>query len=85
MRHYENPEVTSENRCPARSWYIPGGVSRQILLNGQWKFAYFSRDIDVPEMLTHWDTIPVPSCWQSLGYEDPTYTTTKYPYPVDMP
>ena len=85
MRHYENPERTSENRCPARSWYIPGGVSRQHMLNGDWQFAYFQRDIDVPETVTQWDTIPVPSCWQLHGYENPNYSNINYPYPCDPP
>ena len=74
MRHYENPEITSENRCAARSWYIPGGVSQQIMLNGTWNFAFFQRDIDVPEVIESWDTIPVPSCWQLQGYENPNYS-----------
>jgi beta-galactosidase len=85
MRHYENPERTSENRCPARAWYIPGGVSRQHMLNGDWQFAYFQRDIDVPETVTQWDTIPVPSCWQLHGYENPNYSNINYPYPCDPP
>ena len=85
MRHYENPECTSENRCPPRAWYIPAGVSRQIDLNGTWQFAYFSRDIDVPAVIEQWDTIPVPSCWQIYGYEDPNYTNVNYPYPCDLP
>ena len=49
MRIYENPLKTSENRLAPRSYYIPGGISEYQLLNGQWKFAYFKRDIDVPE------------------------------------
>ena len=85
MRHYENPEITSENRCPARSWYIPGGVSQQIMLNGTWNFAFFQRDIDVPEVIDSWDTIPVPSCWQLQGYENPNYSNINYPYPCDPP
>ena len=85
MRHYENPEKTSENRCPARSYYIPGGVSRQILLNGDWQFAFFRRDVDVPDTITQWDTIPVPSCWQLQGYEHPNYSNINYPYPCDPP
>lgn len=85
MRHYEDPQKTSENRCEARSWYIPGGVSRQLMLSGQWQFAYFARDIDVPDRIDTWDTIPVPSCWQILGYEDPNYTNINYPYPCDPP
>jgi len=85
MRIYEDPQKTSENRLPARSYYIPGGKSEYTLLNGNWQFAYFARDIDVPQNITKWDTIPVPSCWQILGYEDPNYTNQNYPYPVDMP
>ena len=85
MRIYENPEKTSMNRLPPRSYYIPGGRSQHMDLNGTWNFAFFSRDIDVPETIEKWDTIPVPSCWQLHGYEDPNYTNICYPYPVDMP
>lgn len=85
MRHYENPRHTSENRLNPRSYYIPGGVSEYKLLNGDWKFAYFERDIDVPDTIEEWDTIPVPSCWQLLGYENPNYTNVNYPYPCDPP
>ena len=85
MRHYENPKCTSENRAQPRSYYIPGGVSEYLLLNGTWRFAYFKRDIDVPESIETWDRIPVPSCWQLLGYENPNYTNINYPYPCDSP
>ena len=85
MRIYENPRKTSENRCPARSYYIPGGVSEYRLLNGEWKFAFFKRDYEVPEQIEQWDTIPVPSCWQLQGYENPNYSNINYPYPCDPP
>ncbi len=85
MRIYENPQKTSENRLPPRSYYIPGGTGKYTLLNGDWRFAYFSRDIDVPEVIDRWDTIPVPACWQLHGYENPNYTNVAYPYPVDPP
>ena len=85
MRCYENPEFTSENRLPPRSYYIPEGKSEYQLLNGQWDFAYFSRDIDVPEKIESWDQIPVPSCWQLHGYENPNYTNLNYPFPCDQP
>ena len=85
MRQYENPTATSENRCASRSYYIPGGKSEYHLLNGDWRFAYFSRDIDVPECIENWNTIPVPSCWQLHGYENPNYTNVNYPYPCDPP
>ena len=85
MRPYENPKFTSENRCAPRSYYIPGGISQYTLLNGDWRFAYYARNIDVPENIQKWDTIPVPSCWQLHGYENPNYTNVRYPYPVDLP
>ncbi len=85
MRIYENPQMTSENRKAPRSYYIPGGVSEYQLLNGVWDFAYFSRDIDVPEEIVSWDKIPVPSCWQLHGYENPNYTNINFPYPCDPP
>ena len=85
MRIYEDPKKTSENRISPRSCYIPGGISEYQLLNGTWDFAYFSRDIDVPEKIEQWDSVEVPSCWQLQGYESPNYTNVNYPYPVDPP
>lgn len=97
MRSYENFKTTHENREPQRSYYIPYDTLEKALegkkensayyrlLNGRWNFAYFKRDIDVPETITAWDTVPVPSCWQTLGYENPGYTNVNYPHPVDAP
>ena len=85
MRAYENILFTSENRKAPRSYYIPRGCSQYLLLNGEWKFAYFNRDIDVPEKIEQWDKIRVPSCWQLHGYDNPNYTNINYPYPCDPP
>ena len=97
MRSYENFKTTNENREPQRSYYIPYDTLEKALegkkensayyrlLNGRWNFAYFKRDIDVPETIIAWDTVPVPSCWQTLGYENPGYTNVNYPHPVDAP
>lgn len=85
MRIYENWQKTSENRLAPRSYYIPKGKSEYTLLNGEWDFAYFNRDIDVPEKIDNWDIIPVPSCWQLHGYDNPNYSNIDYPYPVDPP
>ncbi len=82
MRNYENLEHISENRLPQRAYYISTGCT---LLNGDWKFKYYQRDIDEEENITEWDTIDVPSCWQTRGYEKPYYTNVQYPYPVDPP
>lgn len=97
MRIYERFDKTSENRVKERAYYIPydtlekalGGKRENSayykLLNGRWNFAFFKRDIDVPEKITAWDSVIVPSCWQSLGYEKPVYTNYNYPHPVDAP
>lgn len=85
MRVYENVLKTSDNRLPQRAYYIPKGKSEYFLLNGEWRFKYFERDIDVPEKIENWDIVKVPSCWQTLGYEYPNYIDTRYPFPYDIP
>lgn len=85
MRVYENPQKTSENRMPARSFYIPEGISEYKLLNGEWRFAFFKSESDVTDKISRWDTIPVPSCWQLHGYENPNYINVSYPFPCDLP
>lgn len=55
------------------------------LLNGEWDFKYYARDIDCPNVIDEWDKVKVPSCWQTTGYENPYYTNVNYPYPVDPP
>lgn len=97
MRVYENIQQTSENRMPQRAYYIPYDSLEKALqgdrkesayfrlLNGEWKFAFFERDMDVTEKVSEWDTIPVPSCWQTQGYEHPGYTNVCYPHPIDAP
>ena len=84
MRFYENMQHTSENRLPPRSHYIPKGNAQHILLNGDWRFAFFENG-DAAGNVEHWDTLPVPSCWQMYGYEAPNYTNINYPFPVDVP
>lgn len=91
-RYYENPEIlhvgTEENRC----YYIPldmDGTEKKRLLNGIWKFSYFSSVIDAEEALENGfeptDDIPVPSNWQYHGYDKPQYTNVRYPFPIDPP
>ncbi len=85
MRIYENPEITSKNRLKESAYYIPSGKAEYNSLNGEWNFKYYERDIDVPENIEKWDTIPVPSCWQLHGYGNPNYSNINYPYPCDLP
>ena len=97
MRIYEDFTKTSENRMPQRAYYIPYESLEKALegvkensayykkLNGIWDFAYFEKEIDVPETITSWDKIEVPSCWQMKGYDKPGYTNSIYPHPLDVP
>ena len=93
MRHYENLKNLQENRLPQRSYYIPSNSIENALkerkdytlLNGEWSFKYYQNEADAKIENEEWDKIPVPSCWQLFGYEDPNYTNVNYPYPVDPP
>jgi len=85
MREYENILKTSDNRLKQRAYYIPENEGGYTLLNGEWNFKFFERDIDVPDEIDNWDKIKVPSCWQLCGYEKPNYTNVNFPYPVDPP
>ncbi len=97
MRVYENFNKTYENREPQRAYYIPYDTLEKALkgdrseskyyklLNGTWNFAFYKSDMLVPEIITEWDKVPVPSCWQALGYENPGYTNVNYPHPIDPP
>jgi beta-galactosidase/beta-glucuronidase len=63
-----------------------------LLLSGSWKFTLVTHPDQTPQAfyqeefnVDEWDTIPVPSNWQMLGYDKPIYTNIKYPFPVDPP
>lgn len=65
---------------------------RAVLLNGDWKFSYFPSPYDLsPDMFSNtydesgMDTIPVPSVWQTHGYDHHQYTNVDYPFPYDPP
>jgi len=100
----ENPEILHLNRLSSRSHFIPYNdlinvfknqksmSSNYKLLNGMWKFKYYSSLLDVDEtifgsteLLDAWESIPVPSNWQMHGYDKHIYTNVNYPFPVDPP
>ncbi|MFB3879783.1 MAG: glycoside hydrolase family 2 TIM barrel-domain containing protein [Armatimonadota bacterium] len=70
----------------------PAASPYHRLLGGHWRFCYLPRPEVAPEGFASeafddsgWATIPVPSCWQMLGYGRPNYTNVAYPFPVDPP
>lgn len=83
MRKYEDLKHIKENRLPQRSYYIP--ESGVINLNGIWDFKFYNADFEERYTEGEWAKIPVPSCWQNEGYENPNYANVAYPFPVDPP
>ncbi len=66
--------------------------ARLQLLNGDWDFAYYASVGDVTERFYEpgarregFSSIPVPSVWQTQGYDRHQYTNTRYPFPYDPP
>jgi len=56
-------------------------------LNGVWKFYWVKKPSDRPINffkddfdMSRWDSIPVPSDWQMLGYGIPIYVDSQYPF-----
>jgi beta-galactosidase len=71
---------------------LPGKSDYYQSLNGRWQFSWQGQprlaeeDFMLPEFADeHWDSIPVPSNWQMLGYDRPNYTNVNYPIPYDPP
>ena len=63
-----------------------------MTLNGGWKFGYYESLADVPPDFfasgydaSGFDTLTVPSCWQTEGYDRCHYTNVRYPFPYDPP
>ncbi|MCD8046926.1 MAG: DUF4981 domain-containing protein [Clostridiales bacterium] len=103
-KYYEDIHTLNVNSEPIRSYYIPTSpaqdpawksrreADRFYLLNGDWKFLYFSSIYDCLEVFyeegygtDEFDTIPVPSNWQDHAYGLHQYTNARYPFPFDPP
>ncbi len=103
MNDYENPRLMNINRYPEHSYFIPyadeksaiNGLKQSspyyAILNGDWKFSYYERFVDVPEDIAEqpcdgWEELPVPSNWQMYGgYDAPQYVNISYPIPLNPP
>ncbi len=71
-----------------------GLSSRVMSLNGTWGFRYEPSFADAfpetenGELMVDLDDlgeIPVPSCWQTQGFDHHQYTNVRYPFPFDPP
>ncbi|MBU0714603.1 MAG: DUF4981 domain-containing protein [Verrucomicrobia bacterium] len=62
------------------------------LLNGSWRFFYGATPWTAPEGFFEdtfddrsWASLPVPGIWQMQGYDQPQYTNSAFPFPMDPP
>jgi len=104
QNYYENPSVLHVGTMEPRAYYVPFSSAekalksqredsdRLLMLNGQWKFAYFKSIAEVPECfyvegadLSGFSNINVPGMWQTNGYDRHQYTNVRYPIPFDPP
>lgn len=83
MKKYERLDFLSDNREMQRAYYIPENGC--TLLNSEWNFKFFECDFEEEYVDKEWNKIPVPSCWELYGYENPNYANMAYPHPVNPP
>ncbi|MCP1773395.1 beta-galactosidase [Neisseria perflava] len=99
-KYYERPDILHVNTTPHHAYFIPSADEEQakngrreqsdcfIPFNGTWAFAYFDSLQNLPQDFLNYAfsaQIPVPSCWQSQGYDYHHYTNINYPFPFDPP
>ncbi len=104
MKDWENPSLVALNRMAHRAFTVPFANADAALtgeellspfyklLNGAWKFAFYSCPEAVEEDFfsedfdcCQWDNIEVPSHWQMKGYSHPHYSNITYPFPKNPP
>lgn len=78
---------STEPEALARLDQHEAGAKWEIPLDGQWKYHWVGKPADRPTTFFEstfddksWDTIPVPSCVEMLGYGIPIYTNIRYPH-----
>ena len=98
-KYYNDLNTLHINTEENRAYYMPcsdienarkGTNDRKQDLNGEWNFMYYTCIDDVPDDFKDgntdgFDKIPVPSCWQTQGYDRHQYTNTRYPFPYNPP
>lgn len=98
-KYYENLNILHVNTEKNRAYYeVYSDIEhaknldedRKQLLNGEWDFCYYKSVYEVSENFINGNTegfskIPVPSCWQTQGYDIHQYTNTRYPFPYNPP
>ena len=85
MLLYASEKEMKADAAYEKPWLWPNS-SLRLMLNGQWQFNWVPKPEDRPLNFyktnfdaSAWKTIPVPSCWEMLGYGTPIYTNVTYP------
>lgn len=80
-------EMLADKDFYQKPWLLPQSNSHFKLLNGTWKFHFVPEPSQRPLDFfkdgfdeSQWDTIPVPSNWEMLGYDRPIYCNVEYPH-----
>jgi len=83
---YPSVESLISDSCFQTPWLRPKSPYYQSL-NGNWKFNWVKQPSERPVDfykpgydVSSWKEIPVPSCWEMLGYGTPIYTNITYPF-----
>ena len=95
-KYYEDLSVQHVGTEKSRAYYMPldeNGEATSLLLSGQeWKVRVYPSPEDVDGTFidpafdsSAFDTIPVPSTLEMLGYVQKQYTNVNYPIPYDPP
>lgn len=100
-QYFENPETLHINRQPHHAYFVPFAIGQNAAslsretssfftaLSGKnWDFTYYHSMQELPEnfLTAPLNTqIPVPSNWQTQGFDQHHYTNINYPFPFDPP
>lgn len=93
-KYYEDFSTNHVNTLENRAYYLPKDKNyqeTQLLLSGNdWFFKLYPDIIAVPEEFSQgtwhkYDIVPVPLCWNCLGYEKYQYCNVDGPIPYDPP
>lgn len=88
-RSYYIPQDTEEVSTDTLKVSVFRESSRVKLLNGNWEFKLYQSPFEIEDFTKEgnivYDSIKVPGCWQTQGYDYNQYTNIKYPFPYDPP
>ncbi len=86
MPYADEREMLADTAFWNTPWIYPAS-NRRINLNGSWRFSLVSDPAQRPLDFMNpgfdysaWDSIPVPSNWEMLGYDTPIYCNVEYPH-----